>query len=384
MHIWHLAGYVELASIRVPLFLLSTFTGVQSNWMARFIIGIVLIGTGLIGILMNVSCFGELNFTHYISLWHSRKDMDICDEFLPEWFSPVATLSFCSHDGRYYHDVHHDFILEIPEGAIPKGESITIDIGVALHGPFQYPKGLRPVSPVFWVCVREQKNFQFLKPVNVTIPHFLHLENLSDIESLGLTFLKGDHEMNSQRMQQTEGDMLFKPFGKYGVLQTTHFCSLCIASNMTKLLFEKAMFCVSAFIPREVSAHQPSYAYFFVSFLLKTCLVTVEEQMNHISNIQLYERHNYKFQFSKDRALEIVLHQPPSDWVFGVPFKKKVGSRLYLNLLAITDVLTVVYHTVSLIYSHSMVSTVLQSDCTSNTHVQPCLVQIHVGVSTST
>ena len=302
--------------------------------MARFIIGTVLTGTVLIGtvligtVLIGMLILGELNFTHYISLWHSSEDTDIFDVYLPEWFSPVAILSDCSHDGRYYHDVDHDFILEIPEGAIPKGESITIDIGIALHGPFQYPEGLRPVSPVFWVCVREQKNFQFLKPVNVTIPHFLHLENLSDIESLGLTFLKGDHEMNPQQMypfQQAEGDILFKPFGKYGVLQTTHFCSLCIASNITMLLFEKAKFCVSAFIPREVSVHQPSYAYFFVSFLLKTCLSTVETQMNRISNIQLYDQHKSEFQFSDDQALEIVLHHPPNGWFFGVPFKKKVG-----------------------------------------------------------
>ena len=88
-------------------------------------------------------------------------------EYIPEWFSPVAQ---CTHDGRSYFDECNDFGLEIPEGAIPEGESITIDIGVVLYGPFQYPEGLRPVSPVFWVCVRDQKLPQFLKPVKVTIP----------------------------------------------------------------------------------------------------------------------------------------------------------------------------------------------------------------------
>ena len=102
-------------------------------------------------------------------------------EYIPEWFSPVATLSQCTSDGRHYCDEANDFSLEIPEGAIPEGETVTIDIGVALYGPFQYPEGLRPVSPVFWLCVRDNKLFCFLKPVTVTIPHVLNLKNHNDI-----------------------------------------------------------------------------------------------------------------------------------------------------------------------------------------------------------
>ena len=249
------------------------------------------------------------------------------------WFSPVATLLNCSYDGRYYHDVHHDFILEIPEGAIPKGESITIDIGVALHGPFQYPEGLRPVSPVFWVCVRDQKNFQFLKPVNVTIPHFLHLKNLSDIESLGVTFLKSDHEMNSQQMypfQQAAGDMLFKPFGKYSVLlQTTHFCSQCVGSKDTMESLKKANFCLTSVLPNEISFHQPSYAYFFITFMQATCLTKLDEQISQMTDIQGHKEAKMPFEFiqQEDPSLEIVLPSlPSSSWMIGPQLCEKVCS----------------------------------------------------------
>ena len=112
-------------------------------------------------------------------------------KYIPASFTPVATLSPCTNEGGYYHNDHNDFVMEIPAGAIPEGERITIDIGVALYGPFQYPKDLRPVSPVFWLCIRDQKDFHFLKPVKVTIPHCLNLESHDDIESLGVTFLKG-------------------------------------------------------------------------------------------------------------------------------------------------------------------------------------------------
>ena len=131
--------------------------------------------------------------------------------------------------GTSYHNGDKNFSLEIPEGAIPVGESITIDIGVALYGPC-----LRPVSPVLWRCVREKKFSQFLKPVTVTVSHFLSLENDNDIESLELSFLKGDHEMNSQQMYQfqpAEGKIHFEPLKNHGMLQTTHFCCLCISSR---------------------------------------------------------------------------------------------------------------------------------------------------------
>ena len=259
-------------------------------------------------------------------------------EYIPTWFNPVATLSQCTHDGRWYYDEHNDFGLEIPAGAIPEGESITIDIGVALYGPFQYPEGLRPVSPVFWVCVRDQNHFQFLKPVKVTIPHCLNVECHDDIESLGLSFLKGDHEMNPQQMyqfQQAEGDVLIEPLKKYGVILTTHFCSLCISCKDTMKLIEKAHFCLYSVIPHVISPDEPSFAYFFITFLLKTCLKTVKSQMEDL-NLQNYEQKPEEFQFRARRAkfqlshikeLEIVLPKAdslPAGWMVGMQGKKKV------------------------------------------------------------
>ena len=126
---------------------------------------------------------------------------------------------------------------------------------MALYGPFRYPEDLRPVSPVFWVCVRDQKDFEFLKPVEITIPHCLNLENREDIESLGLTILKGDHEMSLQQMYelQKQGDSVFEPLKKYGTLKTTHFCSQCICSDINKEYIRKAVFSISAVFPSVIS-----------------------------------------------------------------------------------------------------------------------------------
>ena len=276
--------------------------------------------------LSPTSCLSD--FTNYEIFYEKYRS-----QITPECVKPTATLSECTNKGVKYFDEANDFSLEIPEGAIPEEETVTIDIGVALYGPFQYPEGLRPVSPVFWLCVRDKKLSQFLKPVTVTIPHFLDLENHNDIESLGLTFLKGDHEMNSQQMyqfQQAEGNVLFEPLKKHGVLQTTHFCYLCITSKISLKLIRKAMFCVYAAIPRAMSPREPAYVYFFVTFLLSTCLVTLKNQISKIPELHNHITKTQDFKFSKcshDPALGIILSpSTPPEWTVGLQFNKEVCS----------------------------------------------------------
>ena len=250
-----------------------------------------------------------------------------CSQITPECVTPTATL-LCTSKEMNFVDKTNEFGLKIPEGAIPEGKSVTIDIGVALYGPSQFPEGLRPVSPVFWVCIRDQKLFQFLKPVEVIIPHCINLENLDDIESLGLTFLKGDHETKPHQMyqfQQIEGGAFFK---KCGVLETTHFCYLCISSKISKETIERAMFCVYAAIPCVMSPQKPVYVYFFVTFLLSTCLETLKKQISRIPELSnhIVKKNDFQFSTPNHPTLEIVLPKsPPAGWTVGLQFNKQVS-----------------------------------------------------------
>ena len=272
-----------------------------------------------------------------VSNYHMMCDM-FRSRITPEYVTPTATLSHCTCEGIKYFDKINEFGLEIPAGAISEGKSITIDIGVALYGPFQYPEGLRPVSPVFWVCVRDQNHFRFLKPVKVTIPHCLNLESHDDIESLGLTFLKGDHEMNPQQMYQfqpAEGGTLFNPHKRYGKFQTTHFCYLCISSKISRRAIQKAMFCVYAAIPCTMSPREPAYVYFFVTFLLSTCLETLKKQISQIPELHDHIVKKHDFQFFKrcrNPALGIVLPESSAPgWTVGLQFNKEVSWLVQKN-----------------------------------------------------
>ena len=248
----------------------------------------------------------------------------------------ITTLSDCTSEGRQFTDDVNDFSLEIPEGAIPEGERLTIDVGVALFGPFQFPEGLRPVSPVFWVCVRDNSNFQFSKPVTITIPHFLHLENDEDIQSLGLTFLKADHNEDYDGLhefQLTDGEMDFKSVKTHAILKTTHFCYDCIAAKDIPTILEKSWFCITAVLPEYyVPVAGRVNAYFFITFLnLKTCLKCVE---NIISKMGLerhkVERENFRFKSgTRDPSLKMICTHPNHGHI-GVRGKNKVNLTLIL------------------------------------------------------
>ena len=246
--------------------------------------------------------------------------------YLPKWFTAMSSHLHCTHTGMTYYNDPNDFRLEIPEGAIPRGKIISIDIGVALYGPFQFPPGMRPVSPVFWVCVRQTNFSHFLKNITITLPHFLSLKLDEDIRSVGLTFLKAQHEMNHHQMyefQPAEGKECFWPFKKSGVLETTHFCSLCISCKDTMEAIKMATFCVTAVKPCVIPVGE-SHVDFYITFLLSTCLTKLNEQLQASSHA--VERYKKPFQFRGEgnQALELILPESVQDWSFGCRFTKKV------------------------------------------------------------
>ena len=230
---------------------------------------------------------------------------------LPTLSTDEATITLNHGWQNEYIDNDTQFRLMIPDGATDKENTPTILLGMALFGSFQFPEGLRPVSPVFQVCVRDYPNFQFSKPVTVTIPHFLDLENDEDIQSLGLTFLKADHNKTSgglYQFQPADGKMDFNK-KHHGVLKTRHFCCLCIAVKDIPTTLKRARFCITAVLPKNsIPVGKSVDAYFFVTFLrLKTCLKQVDNLIKKM-DLQDYQtkREFFKFSlYSEDPALKI-------------------------------------------------------------------------------
>ena len=71
---------------------------------------------------------------------------------------------------------------------------ISIEIGLTLIGPFDYPSldESKPVSPILKLYVQDKPDFQFLKPVEVMLPQYLNLTSEDNSHNLGVEFLRAD------------------------------------------------------------------------------------------------------------------------------------------------------------------------------------------------
>ena len=102
-------------------------------------------------------------------------------------------LKFDSNGGEY-RSLDDGYSLTVPKGAIPECLGlVSIQRGVIPYGPlgpFDYPEGVKPVSPIVWFCSNPSITFE--KPVAITIPHCLDCK--SEEHSQCLAFFKANHD----------------------------------------------------------------------------------------------------------------------------------------------------------------------------------------------
>ena len=199
----------------------------------------------------------------------------------------ITVLAFDS-SGKECTNIDHDITLKVPENAIPQGSVVHFEVAVALYGPFNFPEGRMPISPILWIC--QQEGIALRKPIEVVLPHILNnrLTN-EDISRYDLQFYKADH--TDYIIEPNRGHRyVFRPLDddiqfmstkddSYGVLRTTHCCFLCITAMQNAELSQdmalKKGYCLSC-----IECLQSPYAnmpprdivYFCTSFFLKTCL----------------------------------------------------------------------------------------------------------------
>jgi len=102
-----------------------------------------------------------------------------------------------SNKGFKYHSKDDDFTLTVPEGAVPTGDSISIQVGVVPYGPvgpFKYPDGIRPVSPIVWLCSIQLVDKQFQEHYDV-IRNMVRLGEGPD-RALEIKIQRNDSEAN--------------------------------------------------------------------------------------------------------------------------------------------------------------------------------------------
>ena len=176
----------------------------------------------------------------------------------------------CNYNGGRYFNSVHDIHVEVPKGAVPKGMSVTLEIGVALFGAFLFPVGMKAVSPILWLCT-QPKEFMFNLPIEIKLPHCLQLTNLVDIASLQLGFLKGGHNSddNGNIPFRYSDQATFQPHSSYGIIRTKHFCYLCLTAKSPQFC-SKALFYLIRVMPKPICSRTWDINFCVVMFL-NTC-----------------------------------------------------------------------------------------------------------------
>ena len=153
-------------------------------------------------------------------------------------FIGMVEVIVCDSLGCEYWNSDHDITIRIPGGAIPPGMMIHLEVAVTLYGPFQFPNGSYPISPILWICIQE--NIALKKPFEVILPNFVNGYDIS-LKNPGIKFTKADHKLYSI----DESDMkhyIFKPVDtafvyikegsrNYSILSTDHCCYYCIIAD---------------------------------------------------------------------------------------------------------------------------------------------------------
>ena len=195
---------------------------------------------------------------------------------------PPQLLEFDSSGAEF---VGFDEIrIDIPPNAIPDKSTRYLEVGVCLYGPFEFEENYGPISPILWMCVRE--NTRLDKPITVIIPHTLSDISEEEYASFGVRFSKASHDCVTNdsgesvyKFQPLSDDASFySSRGKsFGVLQTDSFCFMCLEAR-SSASHERALrlgYCLTCVVGPGTELRM------FATYFLETCLIVSNVTHHH-------------------------------------------------------------------------------------------------------
>ena len=194
--------------------------------------------------------------------------------------------------------MEHDITLRIPKGAVPVNKKIHFEVGVAMYGPFNFPKNTQPISPILWLCILEE-DVELTKPFQIILPHFLNELTEERLLYHQVGFAKASHNnftfRNSRQMYYIFSPCDIKPqfissvCRDYGVLSLNHCCFYCILAKQTQELAMDAGYCLV-----RIEASLTSYRneiIFSAIYFLDTCLKVSEKRRKGSLNLNVNFMH---------------------------------------------------------------------------------------------
>ena len=187
-------------------------------------------------------------------------------------------------DGAYFISPGDGYIISVPPGAVHKGETITLKHGVVPHGgfgQFQFPDGMRPVSPI--IFVQSTTKHKFHKPIEIAMPHYINLETVDDCSKLGV--FKACHAIKNSvptycfeeqpRQNMSHFTVRSEELGTvipYVAYSTEHCCYWCVGTYSKEYTDNLTMFCLTEARPKSTEESRELTIHYCLSYYLPTCL----------------------------------------------------------------------------------------------------------------
>lgn len=164
--------------------------------------------------------------------------------------------------------------VEFPEGFMEEP-----DISFEYHattqeffGPCSFPEDVRPVSAI--LSLHPERDIQFLKPIKITMPHFIETTTEDDCKRLvyfkalmdNYELVDGQRVLKFEEVQDME--VTYNCKQRFATLHARHCCYYCVGEYMRDDT-NKALFCI---VYAQEKLGQSTVFHFCLLYLLPTCM----------------------------------------------------------------------------------------------------------------
>ena len=111
----------------------------------------------------------------------------------------------------------YGFFIEIPEGAVPPGVTVSVGVKVILAGQFKFPENRQLISAIYWVS----SSIEFIKEVSVNIQHCAVVRSEDQCSQFKFIIAKCSQSQLPYRFREREG--LFSSHTQYGAIKLKQF-----------------------------------------------------------------------------------------------------------------------------------------------------------------
>ena len=114
----------------------------------------------------------------------------------------------------------YGFFIEIPEGAVPPGVTVSVGVKVILAGQFKFPENRQLISAIYWVS----SSIEFIKEVSVNIQHCAVVRSEDQCSQFKFIIAKCSQSQLPYKFREREG--LFSSHTQYGAIKLKQFSLL--------------------------------------------------------------------------------------------------------------------------------------------------------------